>query len=147
MKKFSFRLETLLQHRHHLEEKERTKFSAIRNELLAEVDHIQALRTTQAQALAELAQTKSGDCDAQEITWHYRFLDRIALELERSARRIAELEGKLEIQKQVMIEAMRDKKMIENLRSKREKEFLTALERAEQKSVDEIVVTRYAHKQ
>ena len=46
-----------------------------------------------------------------------------------------------------MIEAMRDKKMIENLRSKREKEFLTALERTEQKSVDEIVVTRYAHKQ
>jgi flagellar FliJ protein len=147
MKKFSFRLETLLQHRHHLEEKERTKFSAIRNELLVEVDHIQALRTMQAQALAELAQTKSGDCDAQEITWHYRFLDRIALELERSARRIAELEGKLEIQKQVMIEAMRNKKMIENLRSKREKEFLTALERTEQKSVDEIVVTRYAHKQ
>ena len=48
MKKFSFRLETLLQHRHHLEEKERTKFSGIRNELLAEVDHIQALRTKQA---------------------------------------------------------------------------------------------------
>jgi flagellar FliJ protein len=147
MKKFSFRLETLLQHRQHLEEKERTKFSAIRNELLAEVNHIQALRTMQARALAELARKKSGDCDAQEIIWHYRYLDRIALELERSARRIAELEGKLEIQKQAMIEAMRNKKMIENLRSKREKEFLTALERAEQKSVDEIVVTRYAHKQ
>jgi len=147
MKKFSFRLETLLQHRRHLEEKERTRFSAIRNELLVEMDHTQTLRTKQAQALAELAQKKSGDCDVQEITWHYRFLDRLALELERSARRIAELEGKLEIQKQVMIEAMRNKKMIENLRSKREKEFLTALERAEQKSVDEIVVTRYAHKQ
>jgi flagellar biosynthesis chaperone FliJ len=42
---------------------------------------------------------------------------------------------------------MRGKKMIENLKIKREKEFLTSLDRTEQKSVDEIVVTRYAHKQ
>jgi len=146
MKRFSFRLETLLQHRHHLEEKERTKFSAIRNELMREMNHIQGLRAEKAQALAELVQKKSGDCDLWEITWHYRFLDRIALELERSARRITELEGRLETQKQVMIEAMRDKKMLENLRSKREKEYLTLLERTEQKSVDDIVVTRYASK-
>jgi flagellar protein FliJ len=147
MKKFSFRLESLLQHRNHLEEKERNKFTGIRNQLLVETENIQALRTKQAEALAELGRRKSGICDEQEIKWHYRFLDRIALELEQAARRIAELEGKLEIQKQIMIEAMRDKKMIENLRSKREKEFLTSIERTEQKSVDEIVVTRYAHKQ
>ena len=146
MKRFSFRLETLLQHRHHLEEKERTKFSVIRNELMVEMNHSRALRTEQAHAMAELARRELGDCNLQEIAWHYRFLDRILLELERSARRITELEGRLETQKQVMIEAMRDKKMLENLRSKREKEFLTVLDRTEQKSVDDIVVTRYAHK-
>jgi flagellar export protein FliJ len=147
MKKFSFRLEALLRHRHHLEEKERTRFSGIRKELLAEMDHVRALRTKQGEVLAELTQKKSGDCDSQEIAWHYHFLDRLALELERSARRVAELDSRLEIQKQVMIEAMRGKKMIENLKIKREKEFLTSLDRTEQKSVDEIVVTRYAHKQ
>jgi len=147
MKKFSFRLETLLQHRHHLEEKERTKFSAIRNELMAEMKRVQALRTEQARTLAGLAQRKSGNCDLREIIWHYRFLDRIALELERAAKRIAEVEGRLEAQKQVMIEAMRDKKVLENLRSKRKKEYLTVLERTEQKAVDDVVVTRYAHKQ
>jgi len=147
MKRFSFRLAALLRHRHHLEEKERTRFSGIRNELLVEMERIRILRTREAEALAELTQQKSGDCDTRDIAWHYRYLDRVALELARSARRAAELESKLETQKQVMIEAMRGKKMIENLKIKKEKEFLTSLEHAEQKSVDEIVVTRYAHKQ
>jgi flagellar FliJ protein len=147
MKKFSFRLETLLQHRHKVEERERTKFSNIRGELLAALDHMQMLRAKHAQMLYELAQKKCGNCDSQEITLYYRFLDRLDHELEQAAKRIAEIEGRLETQKRVMIEASRDKKMIENLRNKREKEFHTALEKDEQKSIDEMVVTRYALKQ
>jgi flagellar biosynthesis chaperone FliJ len=45
-----------------------------------------------------------------------------------------------------MIESSRNKKTIENLRSKREKEFIAALETEERKSIDEIIVTRYALK-
>jgi flagellar protein FliJ len=146
MKKFLFRLETLLQHRHNIEERERTKFSTLRYELLVELDRVRMLRTKQAQILAELALKKSGVWDFAEIEWHCRFLDRLSQEIECLAKKIAELEGKLEMQKQVMVEAMRDKKTIENLKEKSRKEFLTSVERIEQKSTDELVVTRHALK-
>lgn len=146
MKKFLFRLETLLQHRRHIEEKERTKFSRLRGELLAAYDHRESLCAKQAETLSELTVKKTGVCDTREITWFYRFLDRLGQEMERSAARIAQLQKQLEEQKQVMIEATRGKKMIENLRTKRESEFRVALERDEQKSVDELVVTRFALK-
>ena len=143
MKRFQFRLETLLQHRRNIEEKERTKFSSIRAELLMAWRHREALQEKQAETLADLILKKSGECDSQEILWFYRFLDRLTVELEQSASRIAQLEKDLETQKQIMIEASRNKKMIENLRIRRMKEFASMLEREEQKTVDEIVVTRF----
>jgi flagellar FliJ protein len=147
MKKFVFRLETLLYHRRSIEERERIKFSRIRGELLAELDHLETLQAKHAETRSELALKKSGECDSREISWFYRFLDRLSLEMAVARERIAQLEQELEVQKQIMIEASRDKKMIENLRLKKEKEFLVSLERQEQKSVDEIVVTRFAFKQ
>jgi flagellar FliJ protein len=147
MKKFVFRLETLLQHRHNIEERERIKFSCIRGELMAALEHMKHLRAKQAQTLSELASKKSGKCDSQEIAWFYSFLDRLSWEMERCSERIGKLEQHLEAQKQIMIEASRNKKMVQNLRNKKEKEFLVSLERIEQKSIDEIVVTRYARKQ
>jgi flagellar FliJ protein len=147
MKKFVFRLETLLNHRRNIEERERIKFSRIRGELLAELNHLEMLEAKHAETRSELALEESGECDSREISWFYRFLDRLSLEMATSRERIAQLERELEVQKQIMIEASRDKKMIENLRLKKQKEFLVSLERQEQKSVDELVVTRFALKQ
>ena len=147
MKKFLFSLETLLQYRRNLEEMERTKFSRIRGELLAALAHRESLCARQARTFSELTLEKMGGCDSQEIDWFYRFLDRLAYEIKRSAKQIAELEKQLEKQKEIMIETSRAKKIIENLEQKKKKEFLSSLERQEQKSVDEMVVTRFALKQ
>jgi flagellar FliJ protein len=144
MKKFVFGLETLLQHRINLEDKERNKFRRIRAELQEELNHQQSLGARQTQALTELAQQKAGTCDGREIEWFYLYLNRLQQELKRSAERVAELGKHLEAQKQVMIEASRNKQMIENLKKKRRKEYLVSVDREEQKFIDEIVVNRFA---
>ena len=143
MKRFLFRLETLLQHRRNLEERERTKFSIIRGELLAEQANLQTLKAKHQETRFDLAAKKTGHCEAGEIDLCYRFLNRLDREIVRSTRRLAQLEMQVEKQKQSMIEASRDRKMIENLRKKREKEFQVALEQGERKAVDEMVVTRF----
>jgi len=143
MKRFQFRLETLLHHRRNIEEKEHTRFLRIQSEILTETDRREKLRAQQFETLAGLAQKQTGTFDSQEVSWFYRYLDRLVRQIERSAERIAALEKELEAQKQVMIAAMRDRKIIENLRGKREKEFQVSLEREEQKFIDEMVVTRY----
>ncbi len=146
MKKFAFRLETLLWHRTHLEEKERNKFALMRAKLLAEVAHKDTLRTRQGNTMAELKQKKSGSYDAEEIGRYYLFLDRLEQEIQQSKRRAAQLEKDLDTQKQIMIGASRNRQMIENLKKRKRKEYYVALDREDQKSADEIVVTRFAHK-
>jgi len=147
VKKFVFRLETLLQHRQSLEERERTKFSRVRGELLAEQANLQQLQTKHQETRSDLASKKTGDCDGGEIDLCYRFLNRLDREIVQSTRRLVQLQMQVEKQKQSMIEASRDRKMIENLREKREKEFQVALEQGERKAVDEIVVTRFGFRQ
>jgi flagellar FliJ protein len=146
MKKFVFRLETLLRYRINIEERERNAFTRIRAELLTELNHKDSLRAQQMQTRSELALLESGTCDTREIGWFYRFLDRLDVEMKRSDERIVELEKHLEAQKQKMIKASRDKQMIENLKNKKQKEYVVAIEREEQKTIDEIVVTRFALK-
>jgi flagellar protein FliJ len=146
MKKFVFRLETLLRHRINLEEKERNAFTRIRAELLMEINHKDSLQAQQWQTRSELALLETGSCDTQEMGWFYRFLDRLEVEIKRSNERIVVLEKHLEAQKQKMILASRDKQIIENLKKKKKKEYVVAIEQEEQKTVDEIVVTRFALK-
>jgi len=147
VKKFIFRLETLRLHRRNLEERERTRFSMVRGELLAEQANLQKLQTKHQETRSDLASNKAGDCNAGEIDLCCRFLNRLDREIANSTRRLAQLELQVEKQKQSMIEASRDRKMIENLREKREKEFEVALERGERKAVDEMVVTRFGFRQ
>ncbi len=147
MKKFVFRLETLLQHRINIEDKERDKFSRMRAELRVEMNHKDTLCARQAETLSELLMTKSSGSDCQEIGLYYRFLDRLAYEVKKSSQKIAELEQRIEKQKQVMIEASRKKQVIENLKKKRHREYNVALEREDQINIDEIVVTRFARRQ
>jgi flagellar FliJ protein len=144
MKKFVFRLETLLQHRSNIEERERAKFTSIRNELLAERARRQSFIASQDRTRADMARILSTDCNAQEYEWCSRFLEYLALQIRRSDERIVGIEKRLETQKQVMIAATRDKKIIEKLKARKHKEFQVSLERMEQKSIDEIVITRFA---
>jgi flagellar FliJ protein len=144
MKKFVFRLETLLRHRSNLEERERGKFTRLRNERLAEIAHRDALSESQAQTRRELAAIQCSNCDPQEIQWCSRFLTYLSEEMKRSTGRLVELEKRLETQKQIMVASMRDRKIIENLKKKQAQEFLVAEQREEQKTIDEIVVMRFA---
>ncbi len=146
MKKFTFRLETLLQHRIKIEEKERDKFALLRAGLLAEKDRKKKLCAQQAETLSELMLRKSCGSDSREIDWYYMFLNRLDLEIKRASERVAELENNVEAQKQVMIEASRRKQTIENLKQKRQREYFVAVDREDQKNIDEIVVTRFAQR-
>ncbi len=143
MKKFQFALENLLQHRRHLEERERTKFSRIRGDIVVETDHRQRLRASQSATELELAARMSEPFVALDVLWFSRYLERLKLQIERSTERIAALEKELEAQKQIMIGATRNRKIIENLRKKKEREYQVASDREEQKSVDELVVVRF----
>lgn len=146
MKKFSFNLEVLHRHKQIIEEQEQTKLAAIHFEVQVEQQHLQRLQCQQQETLRRLTRKKAGKYDSREIDWFYQYLNRLSMEIDRSEERLSALQDQLEQQRIQLVRATKDKKMLDNLRSRKEKEFYLAQARLEQKSIDEMVVTQFAHK-
>jgi flagellar FliJ protein len=147
MKKFAFRLETLLHYRKNLEEKEQAVLFQLFSRLQRESNHLQDLQEKHQETLEELTQMRAEGAVYGETTWFYLYLDRLRFEMRRSSERIRQLEQDIQEQKAVLVEASKKKKILDSLKTKEKKAFISALDKQEQKAVDEIVVIRFPHKQ
>jgi flagellar export protein FliJ len=145
-RRFRFRLETLLRHRADLEETERTRLSRIQLRYAAKLEQLAGLEAKLAGTLAELAERCATPADRREMTWYYRFMDRLKAEIASSRKQIEQIEAEMEKQRTAVIEASRNTKVLDSLRGRMERQFTLAEERAEQKALDDIVVTRFATK-
>lgn len=144
MRRFVFNLETLLRHRKHLEEREREKLAWIHYRLETEKQRLAELLDRHAETRREMAQEKLPRYDTEEIGRYRSYLDRLEHEIEQASARIRTLRSELEKQTELWVERSKDKKVLEKLRGKKEREYFSAMDKLEQKAVDEIVVTRFA---
>ena len=146
MKKFAFNLETLLRHRANLEEKERNELSRITFLFQTEVKRRDNLRNRLKETSVELGRLRRENADSGEVVWFYPYIDRLRHEIAVTDKRISELQQDIQAQKLVVIEAIKKKKVLDSLKTRKQKEFNLAVERYEQKTVDELTITRFARK-
>jgi flagellar FliJ protein len=146
MKRFLFTLETLLIHRTNIEEKERTVLSRINFNLQTENQLRESLKRKTEEAILELSRKRSENADREEIGCYYPYLDRLRYEADQCEKRIVQLQGELEAQKARVMEASRNRKLIDTLKKRRKGEYLDACDREQQKEIDELVVSRFALK-
>ncbi len=146
MKRFTFRLETLLRHRRNLEEKERNELYRLRALYQNEANNLQNLHTKQLATLRELAEKRSASADHAEIGWFYTYLDRLRFEMDQVRQRLLQIDKQIQRQKIVVIEATKRKKVLDTLKAKKQRQYTSELEKEEQKAIDEIVVIRYPQK-
>ncbi len=146
MKRFSFRLETLLRHRRNLEEKERNELFRLASLLHRECEQLERLQGKNHATLLELAGKKIANAEHAEIGWFYAYLDRLRYEMEQCRKSIAKLNKEIEDQKLLVIEASRRRKVLDTLKTRKHREYSALVEKDEQKAVDEIVVVRFPHR-
>jgi flagellar protein FliJ len=147
LKKFAFSLETLLQYRNNIEERERLALTRLNFRLQNEIAQRERLQALIRETIAELRRRRNGAADEIELQSYYPYIERLRLAVAESDKDIARLEELVVAQKKMLIEAARNTKILDTLKSKKLKEFTTAIERLEQKAVDEMVVTRFARKE
>ncbi len=143
MKKFAFRLETLLKYRRNLEEKEKAELLQMLARLRREQNHLEDLQRKHQEVLVELTEQRSAGADYGDTSWFYIYLDRLRFEMRRSTERIIRLEQEVQDQKAILIEASKKKKILDSLKTKQHKSHLAAEEKQEQKSTDDLVVVRF----
>lgn len=143
MPKFQFNLETLLRHREEIEQKEKDELLRLTYQYQTELNHRYGLSLKFRDTMEELSLQRSENRENQELNLYYLYLNRLTLEIGQSEKRLAELQAQVQAQKEAVIEASKKRKALTSLRSKREKEFAAAVEKQEQKEVDDLVLTRY----
>ncbi len=143
MKKFAFRLETLLKYRRNLEDKEKAELFQMLARLRREQNHLEDLQRKHQETLVELAEQRSAGAECGDTSWFYLFLDRLRFEMRRSTDRIVRLEQDVQEQKAVLVEASKKKKILDSLKTRQRKSYVAAEEKQEQKSTDELVVVRF----
>jgi flagellar protein FliJ len=146
MKRFNFRLETLLRHRKNQEDRERGELSRARNELNTEHTRREDLERQKLGTIEDLRNASVGELDPLDFELGRLYLNRIGTEIADSEKRLAKLDQAVQDQTQVVVEARKKTKVLDTLKTKHHKAYQTEVDKVEQKAVDEIVVTRYAGK-
>jgi flagellar protein FliJ len=144
--KFVFSLETLLQHRERIEQRERDELFRRNYNYQIELQNRDGLIARLKETMEELGRKQEEDLASQEINWFYLYINRLRLEIQEAEKRLLQIDSGVQEQKKIVIEASKKKKILVSLRAKQEKEFAYSLEKQEQKEIDELVVTRYAGK-
>jgi flagellar export protein FliJ len=145
--KFRFGLETLLRHREDIEQKERDELLRLSYEYQLELRTRDDLIAKSRATMDEFGLKQKGNPNPEEWTWYHLYLNHLRQEISKSEKRLAEWDAKVQAQKAVVIEASKKRKTLASMKSKKEKEFFLALEKQEQKEVDELVATRFSLKE
>lgn len=145
--KFRFSLETLLRHREDIEQREKDELFKLNYRHQTELRHRDDLNAKFRETMDELALRKAQLSDHQELNWFYLYMNRLAQEIRECEKRLAQLEADVQAQKEAVVEASRKKKVLSTLKAKKQKEFITEVEKQEQKDIDDLVVTRFASRE
>jgi flagellar protein FliJ len=144
--KFRFSLEFLLKYREDIEQKERDVLLRLIYSYQLALQHRDTLERKRRETMLQLYLKQAENPEAGDIEWFRLYINRMAHEIEENEKQLVKLNAEIQRQKEVVIRAVKDRKLISTLRKKREKEFSIAQDKKEQKEVEEWVATRYAVK-
>jgi flagellar protein FliJ len=141
--KFVFSLETLLQHRERIEQRERDELFRLNYKYQVELHNLEILIDNLKKTMEDLSRMQAEKPVSQELNCFYLYISRLGQEIKESKERLSKLEQDVQKQKESVIEASKKRKVLASLKTKKEKEFIFAVEKQEQKEIDELMATRH----
>lgn len=144
MKKFLFKLETLLRLRIQLEKNAQMNLAAAKKRLDTAKMILAGIQELQKNAQNEFEQKKNSEKLHVEdfLGWH-KYLRKIEIEALSQEKIIVEITEQIKILLKELEAAMKNRKVVEKLKAKKIDDYNQELLQEEQKMIDEIAVTRH----
>ena len=138
-----FKLESLLQHRKHIEEIFQRELADTLQALAAEKSALNRLMANRDRIQNDLNEKLDNHIDAAEMLHFHKYLDELATEIKSQKTRIAEAEQKLEMKRTELTEAMKSRKIMDKLKDKQIAAEVDQLQKHEQNFLNEIAIGRH----
>jgi flagellar FliJ protein len=138
MKRFEFRLETLLNLRRATEEAAKRAFGVARMAAGKQAAEVKRFESSERLAVDELrASQASGEVRVADLLAHQRHLAALARRVAAEKARLAELQGEVEKKRAALIASAKDRKALDRLRERRVSEWTVEMLKDEQRALDE----------
>jgi flagellar FliJ protein len=147
MKKFQFRLETLRKYREFIERQKQLEVARARFEVLSCEEAIETARAAHSQTAGSLEADLENGVDAARFMQIRNYMAGLeALEASEEKRRIGLLKELTRRQKELARKSV-EKKAIERLKERQKEAYYGAMQKEEQKEMDDTMILRQARSQ
>jgi len=143
---YKFPLAAVLNHRKFLEENLQKELGLLKKTLLDERNKFADINKAKNEFSRELHQKQIKSITIAETLLYVRFIEQLSWRLERQSERVSETEKNVGQKREDLIEAMKNRKTLENLEEKGRKAYKQNLMRKEQKMMNEMASVRFKQK-
>ena len=147
MARFRFSMQSILDIKEKLETQAKQSFAAAQASLQTEEERLRAIKERRAEYFERGRGLRSGTLRVLDLEENQRAIKVLDDHISAQAREVDLARRRAERAREDMAEAMRERKTYETLREKAFQEFLQEENKAEGKSVDELVSYSYGQKQ
>ena len=145
MAKFTFRLQTVLEHKQRLEEMAQLEHARAQAAQVREEATLGQLKQAEDSAFAELErQRMTGLLDIEALQFGMSYLDQLKVQIQRQEQVVERVRRATAQKRDLLVAAMQDRKALERLREKQLAEFRFEQNRLEAIEIDDLVIMRHA---
>ncbi len=146
MKKFKYRLETLLKVKTQIEkEKQREHAEALRK-MYEQKEHLNEIDRRRQDNLERQRHSLQGTISVVDMLLYTRYLLKLKKETMAGNELLRGLQRTAEGKRQALVKASREKKIYEKLKERQQKKYNENVEQSEKKELDEIATNSYCYK-
>jgi flagellar protein FliJ len=140
---YRFSLETVLTHRKHAEDALRKELAQIQSALREAEQKMAGLDETITENLATIYGKQRDGASVTDITLYDNYIKLLSRERGRQVQRIRQMEHRLVQKRDVVVEAMKERKILERLKEKELEAYQKELERKERILMSEIAINGF----
>jgi len=145
MKRFQFRLQTVLDLKEKREESVQLELAVLETERRAEADCLEALNGRQAEGKEYLRSRLRGTWAAEEVSQTYAYLDGLAGQIKRQKETLRLATERVARKREELLEATKERKALERLRDIARENHMERCLKENQKKSEEFSILRYEH--
>ena len=140
---FKFKLQSVLDYRLNIEEKILNEFSELKRELDRQKAMLEELKSERESMVAGLRNMKSQTIKAHDISSILVYVDRLRESEKQQKQVIQQIMEAVDKKRQELVEAVKNRKIMENLKDKQKEEYIKDVNDTEQKDSDEMSVLKF----
>ncbi len=138
MQKFGFRLESVLKLRTQLEDNAKNNLAQAARELEHQKNCLLELEETREASMRALTSAVDGGVPVYQVRNFNSFFGHMKNKIVRQKDNVNNAQNDVDINREYLVKAMQDRKIIEKLKEKKHEEFLKEQNREEQLLIDEL---------